>query len=73
MEDIVVGGDMRGQGLGQRLIKVLKEIAWANGCYKIILDCQESKVSFYENCGFERRGVQMAVYKKGVPMKETKG
>ena len=57
VEDIVVGNEMRWQGLGQRLIKCLMEVAWASGCYKIILDCQESKVGFYETCGFERRGV----------------
>ena len=62
VEDIVVGKEMRGQGLGKRIINCLKEVAWASNCYKIILDCDEAKVGFYENCGFERKGVQMALY-----------
>ena len=29
------------------------------GCYKVILDCSESNVAFYEKNGFKRYGVAM--------------
>ncbi len=29
------------------------------GCYKVILDCAEANVSFYEKCGLTRKEVQM--------------
>ena len=32
------------------------------GCYKVILDCDEKNVGFYEKCKFEKKGVQMANY-----------
>ena len=35
------------------------EMAKQNGCYKVILDCSESNVGFYEKCGFDNKGYQM--------------
>lgn len=35
------------------------------GCYKVILDCSEDNVRFYERCGFVRKEVQMAAYIAG--------
>lgn len=29
------------------------------GCYKVILDCAENNVAFYEKCGLTRKEVQM--------------
>lgn len=29
------------------------------GCYKVILDCSEDNVPFYEKCGLTRKEVQM--------------
>ena len=59
IEDVVVSDRAQGKGLGGKLIKGLKQLGETVGCYKTILDCQESKVGFYEKCGFSRRGVQM--------------
>lgn len=44
------------------IIERLVEEARAYGCYKIILDCNEKNVAFYEQCGFSRRSVHMAFY-----------
>ena len=33
-----------------------------DGCYKVILDCKEEKVGFYEKCGLIRKGCEIAVY-----------
>ena len=42
-----------------RVIQALMEFAKAAGCYKVILDCGESNVAFYEKCGLTRKEVQM--------------
>lgn len=77
IEDIVVGPSAQGRGLGVKLVVGLRDLATDLGCYKTILDCQESKVreylpspspggsdaaAFYEKCGFTLRGRQMAYY-----------
>jgi len=62
VEDVVVDSVYRGQHLGQRLIEALIQASKAAGCYKIILDCSESNVSFYEKCGLRRKEVQMVLY-----------
>lgn len=41
-----------GKGLGKRIVELLKEMAFAAGCYKVILDCKASNVAFYQKCGF---------------------
>ncbi|KAF9570387.1 Glucosamine-phosphate N-acetyltransferase-like protein [Mortierella alpina] len=62
IEDIAVSADQQGKKLGLRIIETLKAIGQQQGCYKIILDCSEKNVPFYEKCGFERRGVEMGWY-----------
>lgn len=62
IEDIAVAGDQQGKKLGLRIIETLKAIGQGNGCYKVILDCSEKNVPFYEKCGFERKGVEMGWY-----------
>ena len=62
IEDIVVDPSYRGLRLGFYVIDKLKKVAMQFNCYKIILDCSEKNVKFYEKCEFERVGVQMAKY-----------
>ena len=45
------------------MIKVLTSLSWDQGCYKVILDCSADNQGFYEKCGYEYKGVQMAYYK----------
>lgn len=45
-----------------RIIEDLRRIGEAAGCYKVILDCSEKNVGFYERCGFKRKEVCMAWY-----------
>ena len=65
IEDIVVDKTYRGKNLGLRVIELLKELAYANDCYKVILDCEDHNQKFYEKCGFHRKGVEMACYRDG--------
>ena len=45
-----------------RLIEALVEASRSMGCYKVILDCAEANVAFYEKCGLTRKEVQMVKY-----------
>ena len=45
-----------------RVIEQLVHLGKELGCYKVILDCSQKNVPFYEKCGFKVKEVQMAVY-----------
>jgi glucosamine-phosphate N-acetyltransferase len=62
IEDIVVDKNHRGQKLGNLIINLLKYIAKDVGCYKVILNCNEKVVGFYQKLGFELKGKQLAIY-----------
>ena len=62
LEDVVVHYGLRGKGLGRRILDRATEIAKERGCYKILVDCAEKNVAFYEKCGFKRNCVQMSRY-----------
>jgi glucosamine-phosphate N-acetyltransferase len=62
IEDVVVSSKARGGGYGKLILKCLLDVAKHAGCYKVILDCDESNVPFYEKCGLVKKGVQMALY-----------
>jgi glucosamine-phosphate N-acetyltransferase len=62
IEDIVVLEKWRNKGIAKALLDHLREIAINHNCYKIILDCNDKMVSFYEKNGFSKKGIQMFVY-----------
>lgn len=62
VEDVVVSSSMRGKSLGLFLIEALVHMGEKLGCYKIILDCSDKNVPFYEKCGFTKKEVQMVKY-----------
>lgn len=62
LEDVVTDTDYRGKNLGRIIIETLKDIGKSKGCYKVILDCVEKNVPFYEKCGFVQSEVRMAAY-----------
>ncbi|KAJ1975512.1 Glucosamine-phosphate N-acetyltransferase-like protein [Dimargaris cristalligena] len=62
IEDIVVSSTERGKRLGIHMIQQLKHIAREIGCYKVILNCAEKNIAFYEKCGLVVKDVQMAEY-----------
>lgn len=62
IEDIVVTKEMRGKGISQKILDLLKLIARENNCYKVILDCSEEVKEVYIKNGFEIKGIQMAEY-----------
>ena len=62
IEDIITHSLYRGQGLGKQIIQSLVSYGKDIGCYKIILDCNNTNIPFYEKCGFIKRENQMALY-----------
>lgn len=62
IEDVAIHEDFQGKGVGYALIKkVVEDAKNCFNCYKVILDCDETKVGFYEKNGFVRNGVCMRI------------
>jgi glucosamine-phosphate N-acetyltransferase len=59
IEDIVAHPNHRKQGIGKLIVNALFEVAKANDCYKVALQCKEHKIEFYEKCNYEISGVAM--------------
>ena len=60
IEDIIINNEYRGYGLGKELIKNLVDIGLNEfKCYKIILNCLDKNVGFYEKCNFITAGIEM--------------
>jgi glucosamine-phosphate N-acetyltransferase len=59
VEDVAVRADCQLKGVGRALMEHAEKIAREAGCYKIILDCNESNVGFYEKVGYRRHEVEM--------------
>lgn len=62
IEDVVIHPDYQGQGYGKILVQDIIEKAKEQNCYKVILDCDEKKVPFYEKCGMKQKSIGMALY-----------
>jgi glucosamine-phosphate N-acetyltransferase len=62
IEDIVVAKHMRGKGVSQQILHILKTIARENNCYKIILDCDNAVKNVYIKNGLDIKGIQMTEY-----------
>ena len=62
IEDIVVAKHMRGKGISQQILDILKLIARENNCYKITLDCDNELKNVYVKNGLFVKGIQMAEY-----------
>jgi glucosamine-phosphate N-acetyltransferase len=61
IEDVVTHKDFRGKGIGAELMEHCKSFAKKNNCYKIVLDCSNDNVAFYEKSGFKVTGNYMSI------------
>ena len=59
IEDVAVSKTSGSRGVGKMLIEKLKDLGIERGCYKVILNCSEDNIGFYEKCGFYQKEVQM--------------
>lgn len=59
VEDVAVHPEYQGKGIGLTMMSSLELFAKLEGVYKIILDCSEENVPFYEKFGFFKKEVQM--------------
>ena len=64
IEDIVSHSMFQKKGIGKAVVDALFNVAKANGCYKIVLQCKEHNIKFYEKCGYEVSGVAMQMFLK---------
>jgi len=62
IEDIVIDSKYRKNGLGKMIIDKLVKMGKDNNCYKVILDCKDNNVLFYDKLGFKKNEIQMAIY-----------
>jgi len=62
IEDVVISPTYRGQKLGAALIEFLTELSSIFKCYKVILDCEEKNLKFYEKFGYKQNSRHMAKY-----------
>jgi glucosamine-phosphate N-acetyltransferase len=54
IEDVSVHRDYQGQGIGAALVRHAIEEARRIRCYKVILNCDDRVMPFYERLGFRR-------------------
>lgn len=59
IEDVVVSKQFQSGGTGAKIIKTVLEYAKSQGCYKTILDCDDSVKEFYEKLGFTMHSNEM--------------
>ncbi len=59
IEDVATRKGWEGKGIGRMLVERAVLAARESGCYKVILDCSEENVPFYEKSGFHRHEVAM--------------
>ncbi|KAG2059270.1 acyl-CoA N-acyltransferase [Suillus hirtellus] len=62
VEDIAVDKNYQGKKLGLRIIQALTHISESSGCYKTILNCNDTNIPFYEKCGYVKKENEMAKY-----------
>ena len=59
IEDVATRAGYDGLGVGKKIIQRLIEISRDLQCYKIILDCDDKVIGFYEKLGFKKKAVMM--------------
>jgi glucosamine-phosphate N-acetyltransferase len=59
IEDVVTRREYEGMGVGSALVSAALVFAKEKNCYKVILNCSEKNVPFYEKNGFRRNEISM--------------
>lgn len=64
LEDVVVAADLRGQGVGSRMMQYANQLCRQKGCYKMTFSSninREAAHRFYESLGFKKHGYSFYV------------
>jgi GNAT superfamily N-acetyltransferase len=61
--NVYTAKEYRKQGIGQKMVDMLIEDAWARGATEISLDATEAGRPLYKKCGFEDSGEGMVLVK----------
>ena len=59
IEDVVTRKGFEKLGIGSQLLEKVLELAKNEKCYKVILNCSEYNLKFYENLGFYKHDIGM--------------
>ena len=59
IEDVVTRREYEGIGVGSALVSAALAFAKEKNCYKVVLECSEKNVPFYEKNGFRRNEISM--------------
>jgi glucosamine-phosphate N-acetyltransferase len=62
IEDFVVDSEYRNKKLGKKLLVHCINMCTEKQCYKIILNCKNDLISYYEKYGFENKNAEMSLY-----------
>ena len=62
LEDIIIDPRYQGKGIGKKLLDYLIKKSREKKCYKIILNCSEKNIGFYQKLGFDKKETQMVMY-----------
>ena len=54
IEDVAVHLAFQHHGVGAALVNYLLDVCRKAGCYKVILDCEDDVIPFYEKLGFRQ-------------------
>ena len=61
IEDVATLESQRGRGFGRMAVEECLQVARANLCYKVILDCADHNVDWYTKLGFFKFENQMRI------------
>jgi GNAT superfamily N-acetyltransferase len=64
IENVLTIPSERHKGYGKLAVSMVKEQAFKEGCYKVVLSCKNEFVDFYKSCGFNPTGIAMTAYKE---------
>lgn len=59
LEDVVVAEELRGKGIGKRMMEYANDLCRRKGCYKMTFSSNINRVAahrFYESLGFRKHG-----------------
>ena len=68
VEDVVVRKDLRGKGIGKKMMAFAMKRCWEKGCYKIVLSSNANRKEahcFYDGLGFKKHGYSFMVVNTG--------